>query len=226
MTASTCSARERLAMEIPEFGWKRNGVGRTEVYQSVMVLGVSEGLSSLAVKSDPKQNWSSVSRAWLANICGALLIQPASAPHDWPHDSTRGPKTTLAFALPPSPIFTDSCTCTSEFTMCELTVDHNSRRELEILRCQYFQLIEPPQLKWPDSQTLKAANVQSWIFDNFFNSDKVAFPPPERYQQRVLKLLVSKLEVAIDNPEEDVGSTFSSLLRSASDLKDRLSVSA
>jgi hypothetical protein len=102
--------------------------------------------------------------------------------------------------------------------MSDLALAQTTRQQLEILRRQYFQLIEPAQLRWPDSQTLKAAKVQSWVFDNFFNSDKVAFPPPERYQQRVLKLLISKLEAAIDDPEEDVWFTFS--FCSASDLKD------
>jgi hypothetical protein len=76
--------------------------------------------------------------------------------------------------------------------------------ELEILRRQYLQLIEPSQLRWPQPQALKAPNVQGWIYENLFNSDKVAFLPPERYQHRVLKLLISKLEAAITDPEEDV----------------------
>lgn len=96
--------------------------------------------------------------------------------------------------------------------MNHLNIDDTTQQELEILRRQYFQLIEPPQLKWPVSRTLIAANVQAWIFNNFFNSDQVAFPPPERYRQRVLKLLISKLEAAIGDPEEDVCFTFSFLL--------------
>ncbi|KAH7374368.1 putative methyltransferase-domain-containing protein [Pyrenochaeta sp. MPI-SDFR-AT-0127] len=75
--------------------------------------------------------------------------------------------------------------------------------ELRILRRQYFQLVEPSQLRWPDTDVLKAPEVQSWLFANLFDVDRITSPPLERYQLRVLKLLISKLEKSIDDPEED-----------------------
>lgn len=76
--------------------------------------------------------------------------------------------------------------------------------QLRILQRQYLQLVDPSQLRWPDSQVLKSSEVQSWIFQHMFDESSVKSPPPERYQLRVLKLLISKLERSIVDPEEDV----------------------
>lgn len=75
---------------------------------------------------------------------------------------------------------------------------------LRILQRQYLQLVDPSQLRWPDAQILKSPEVQSWIFLRMFDESSVKSPPPERYQLRVLKLLIAKLERAIVDPEEDV----------------------
>lgn len=82
--------------------------------------------------------------------------------------------------------------------------------QLRILQRQYFQLVEPNQLRWPDDATLKKPEVQSWLFTNLFDPAKVTSPPPDRYQLRFLKELVSKLERSITDPEEDVRSPISS----------------
>jgi hypothetical protein len=76
--------------------------------------------------------------------------------------------------------------------------------QLHMLRRQYFQLVEPHQLTWPEAATLKSSRVQAWLFNNMFDAEHIKSPSPDRYQLRVLKLLVSKLERAIEDPEEDV----------------------
>lgn len=83
-------------------------------------------------------------------------------------------------------------------------------RQLRILQRQYFQLVEPSQLHWPSGDILKDATVQAWLFANLFDAGKVLSPPLERYQLRVLKLLISKLEQSITDPEEDVRLSLSS----------------
>jgi hypothetical protein len=83
-------------------------------------------------------------------------------------------------------------------------MDSVVRSELTILRRQIFQLVEPAQLQWLDGPRLKQPATQSWIYDNLFNTDKIAHLPPQRYQLRVLKLLISKIEKSIEDPEEDV----------------------
>jgi hypothetical protein len=82
--------------------------------------------------------------------------------------------------------------------------------QLRILQRQYLQLVEPQQLIWPNDAILKAPDVQLWLFKNLFDTANITSPPPDRYQLRVLKLLVSKLERSITDPEEDVWSPISS----------------
>lgn len=83
-------------------------------------------------------------------------------------------------------------------------MDQETLKSLATVRRQYYQLVEPPQLRWPAVETLKAPEVQSWIFSSFFDIEKNQTLPPDRYRLRVLKALVSKLERAIVDPEEDV----------------------
>lgn len=82
--------------------------------------------------------------------------------------------------------------------------------QLRILQRQYLQLVEPSQLRWPDAQVLKRPEVQAWIFLHMFDGSSIKSPPPERYQLRVLKLLIAKLERSIVDPEEDVRFPISS----------------
>jgi hypothetical protein len=76
--------------------------------------------------------------------------------------------------------------------------------QLRVLQRQYFQLVEPHQLRWPEDTTLKKPDVQSWMFREMFDTEQIKSAPPDRYQLRVLKQLISKLEGAIVDPEEDV----------------------
>lgn len=85
-----------------------------------------------------------------------------------------------------------------------MDVISDTQSTLNTLKRQYFQLVEPSDFRWPDIQVLKSPSVQQWIFNNFFNQDTISSLPPSRYQLRVLKLLVSKLEKSIDDPQEDV----------------------
>lgn len=77
--------------------------------------------------------------------------------------------------------------------------------QLLLFRRQYYQLFEPDFLAWPPKQLLRDPTVQAWLYAYLFDSDKNSRMPPERYQLRVLKPLASKIEKAIEDPEEDVG---------------------
>ena len=83
--------------------------------------------------------------------------------------------------------------------------------QLRILQRQYFQLVEPQQLRWPDEATLKKPQVQAWVFANLLDPTRITSPTPARYQLRFLKELVGRLERSITDPEEDVWSPISSL---------------
>ncbi|KAH7408555.1 putative methyltransferase-domain-containing protein [Phaeosphaeria sp. MPI-PUGE-AT-0046c] len=75
--------------------------------------------------------------------------------------------------------------------------------QLQVLQRQYFQLVEPHSLNWLGEDTLKQPAIQAWMFHGMFDAESVKSPPPDRYQLRVLKMLISKLERAIKDPEED-----------------------
>lgn len=76
---------------------------------------------------------------------------------------------------------------------------------LALFQRQYHQLVDPEKLAWPEQNELRLPELQTWIYDNMFNDDLIQYPPPERYQLRVLKQLVARLEDAIIDPDEDVG---------------------
>ena len=79
-------------------------------------------------------------------------------------------------------------------------------QQLLLLRRQYLQLVEPNFLAWPPKQLLRDAGAQAWLYRKLFDSGKHDRLPPARYQLRVLKPLLAKIEQAIEDPEEDVGS--------------------
>lgn len=77
--------------------------------------------------------------------------------------------------------------------------------QIDLLRRQYLQLVEPEQLTLPAIETLKSPDVQAKIFERLFNVGNLSFPPPDRYRFRVLKRIVRALEQSINDPDEDVG---------------------
>lgn len=89
--------------------------------------------------------------------------------------------------------------------------DLQTAQGLKVLQRQYFQLVEPHQLRWPGNSILKSPDVQSWMYSNMFDANITQSPPPDRYQLRILKMLISKLERSIETPEEDVRLPFLSL---------------
>lgn len=77
--------------------------------------------------------------------------------------------------------------------------------QLLLFRRQYLQLFDPAFIAWPPKQLLRIGDVQTWIYSHFFDDSKNARLPSPRYQLRVLKTLVSKIEQSVENPEQDVG---------------------
>ncbi|KAF2808857.1 uncharacterized protein BDZ99DRAFT_389894 [Mytilinidion resinicola] len=80
----------------------------------------------------------------------------------------------------------------------------SQQRQLDLLRREYLQLVEIEHIRWPDGALLKTADTQAWIYENLIDRDKLQSSPPDRYQVRFLKSLVSKIESAIEDPEEEV----------------------
>ena len=78
--------------------------------------------------------------------------------------------------------------------------------KIELLRRQYLQLLDPGSLSLPEPQILKRPEIQSQMYVSMFRDSSVPYPPPVRYRFRVLKRLVSALEEAMEDPDEDVGT--------------------
>ena|ERR1700761_6070493 len=83
--------------------------------------------------------------------------------------------------------------------------------QLLLFRRQYLQLFEPDFLAWPPKQLLRDPNAQLWMYNNLFNNENNPHLPSERYQFRVLKSLVAKIEQSILDPDQDVGFTSASI---------------
>jgi protein-lysine N-methyltransferase EEF2KMT len=78
-------------------------------------------------------------------------------------------------------------------------------QSLEIFKRQYFQYVPVQELRWPSLRDLRSIEAQRWLFENLFDSNGSSkFFPPERYQIRVLKKLVERVEETLDDPDEDV----------------------
>ncbi|KAI0484592.1 S-adenosyl-L-methionine-dependent methyltransferase [Xylariaceae sp. FL0804] len=75
--------------------------------------------------------------------------------------------------------------------------------QLLLLRRQYFQLFEPDFLAWPSPKLLKSLDAQIWLYKNLFHGGHTRILPPERYQLRVLKPLMARIEKAIEDPNDD-----------------------
>ncbi len=76
---------------------------------------------------------------------------------------------------------------------------------IELLRKQYLQLLEPELLAIPGPEMLRRPEVQHLLYENMFHPEHLKFAPDSRYQLRVLKKLISRIESSIADPDEDVG---------------------
>ncbi len=76
---------------------------------------------------------------------------------------------------------------------------------VELLRREYFQCLDPESLTLPEADLLRLPETQNRIYHQMFDESSSRFAPPVRYRFRVLKKIISALERAIQDPEEDVG---------------------
>ncbi|KAB5525646.1 hypothetical protein GE09DRAFT_1229435 [Coniochaeta sp. 2T2.1] len=80
---------------------------------------------------------------------------------------------------------------------------------------QYLQLERP--LQFPDDALLREDHAQTFVYERLFRPGAVTHPPPIRYQVRVIKELVSRIENSIDDWEafgisEDLVTALAELL--------------
>ena len=86
----------------------------------------------------------------------------------------------------------------------------------DILVAQYFQQVPPLQLSLPDGPTLLQPAVQTSLYERMFadtdtstNADTDTagtetgnYLPPASYQTRVLKMIITRMEESISDPED------------------------
>ena len=85
---------------------------------------------------------------------------------------------------------------------------YGAYEQVEMLRRQYLQLLEPDQLSIPCSEMIRKPEVQARIYQSMFQENGFPYQPPESYRVRVLKLLVDHMEKALIDPDEDVRSPY------------------
>ncbi|KAJ5573134.1 hypothetical protein N7450_010118 [Penicillium hetheringtonii] len=74
--------------------------------------------------------------------------------------------------------------------------------EINILTNQYFQQVDLPNLAIPPNNVLIQPAVQEALYEDMFK-DSLTPLPPASYRSRVLKLLISRMEEAITDPDQD-----------------------
>jgi hypothetical protein len=69
---------------------------------------------------------------------------------------------------------------------------------------QYLQLLRV--LDYPDDEYLRDGEFQELLYKRLFEENALHYPPPQRYQFRVLKELTKRIENSIQDWDEEVGS--------------------
>ena len=75
-------------------------------------------------------------------------------------------------------------------------------QELNSFKRQYLQL--QVTIKYPESQYLRHEEFQNKLYAQIFSREALEYHPPQRYQLRVLKELMKRIEDSITDWEEEV----------------------
>ena len=76
------------------------------------------------------------------------------------------------------------------------------QRQLSLFRRQYLQL--QVDIRYPDPSCLRQEMFQQFLQDELFDEESIEHQPPQRYQIRVLKELIKRIEASIVDWEEEV----------------------
>lgn len=75
-------------------------------------------------------------------------------------------------------------------------------KEVDRFCRQYLQL--ESSLDYPSPSFLKVSEVQDTLYSRLFAKGAIRYGPPRRYQLKVLKELMAKIEASINNWEDYV----------------------
>ena len=84
----------------------------------------------------------------------------------------------------------------------------STNQTINRLVAQYLQQLETPSLSLPDGPTLINPAVQRAIYTRMFDESATWPLPPIHYRARVLKMILSRIEESVVDPEEDVCFSF------------------
>lgn len=79
-----------------------------------------------------------------------------------------------------------------------------SEPPIDKLVSQYFQQVDPRDLYLPHENAIVQPAVQRAVYERMFNETALWPLPPVGYRARVLKIILTRIEESISNPEEDV----------------------
>jgi hypothetical protein len=119
-----------------------------------------------------------------------------------------GPAELRSIPIPSHPLLnleTAQETNTSSREVGRQRIDTSSRMygaQIDRFCWQYFQLDQVPD--FPDDDVLRDAETQEILYRRLFARDAAGLSPPPRYELRVLKELVARLEASITDWEEHV----------------------
>jgi hypothetical protein len=85
------------------------------------------------------------------------------------------------------------------------------QRQLNLFRRQYFQL--QVAIRYPDPQCLRQEIFQQLLHAELFDEGTAEYQPPHRYQIRVLKELIRRIEESITDWQEEVCISFTICIR-------------
>jgi hypothetical protein len=83
-----------------------------------------------------------------------------------------------------------------------LDLSLHCQRQLNLFRRQYLQL--QVDIRYPDPACLRQERFQEFLEKELFEEDSIEYQPPQRYQIRVLKELIRRIESSITDWEEEV----------------------
>ncbi|KAI9797181.1 MAG: hypothetical protein M1833_005590 [Piccolia ochrophora] len=93
--------------------------------------------------------------------------------------------------------------CKTKKSESKIMLNRDVDLSLELFRRQYLQLVELQALTFPNLEDLRDVDIQRALYESLFKPDSLQYAPPERYQIRVLKELISLIENSIVDPDED-----------------------
>ncbi|KAL8922691.1 MAG: hypothetical protein Q9208_005004 [Pyrenodesmia sp. 3 TL-2023] len=74
---------------------------------------------------------------------------------------------------------------------------------LEMFRRRYLQMEDPHEITFPPKELIKLPAAQRWMVETMFDRRSIKYLPTARYAFRVMKKLLSILEEAMEDPDED-----------------------